>query len=947
MTLGDAVTTAARLQQAARAGQILVGRTTYRATEHAFAYEPLPPLKLKGKQDRVAAWACVGRRAAEAGPPGRHAGRSPLVGRTAEVEALAQRLSALRGGEGGVVIVAGEAGVGKTRLLAETRAAAGERGLRRLEAGTASFGETAAYLPFRTLLAELAGIGGADDDAAALRKLTSAAAGTMPAEAAAEAAPYLATLLALDLPEELAAPLRHLDGEGIGLQVFRAVRRLFEGLARAQPLLLVFEDWHWADESSAGLLAHLVPLCDSVPLLVCCSTRSERGHVADLRRRAAELGLGPRTLDLRLSPLPAADARELIANLAGGLAVPARLHERILERTEGNPFFIEEVVSSLADAGDVEIPDTLRGALIARIDRLPAEPREVLTVASVLGRSFAYEHLQRLVEAADLDRALAALVDAELLHEQPAPNGRTFSFRHALTHDVVYESVLLAHRRELHLRVARYLEDAFPDDLDELAGTVAFHYAEAHEWEHAQAYLFRAGDHAATIAASHEALAYYRRAVEAYSRASGEDWRDRQRADLDRKIGEAFFRRGDHERAAEYLEHALACLGFGYPETRARLRARIAGAAARQALHRLVPLPRYRRVVDAPDPWMDELSRILDTLGWIYFFSKPERVVLDSFRQLNEAERRGFRLAMVRASTGLGFVFDAVPVRRLGGTYHRRAVELGAALENRRSVGIAYLGLAHHQRYQLAALADALENYARAAAECRGAGDLRGWMGATLMLAEVTALTGDLDASLAHGRSLLQVGDEAGDNQVCAWAHHALGRTLRLADVPEAEQHLEQGFELARAVPDYQSLVVAGGNLGLVLRDAGKPARARDVLEQTRHVVEERRLRSFAATDLCNALALAALDAAERVAPEARAHELAAAGAACRRLARQVRLDRAAAPAALRLQGTHDWLRGRRRRAERRWRAALELAETIGLPHEVALTRTELDRIPS
>jgi tetratricopeptide (TPR) repeat protein len=548
----------------------------------------------------------------------------------------------------------------------------------------------------------------------------------------------------------------------------------------------------------------------------------------------------------------------------------------------------------------------------------------------VLGRTFSHTHLQRLLGVLDLDAALAELVDADLLHELPGRHGRAFSFRHALTHEVVYESVLLAQRRELHLRVARILEEAFPDDLDELAGTVAFHYAEAHEWQGAQAHLFRAGDQAATIAASSEALSYYRRAVEAYTRAFGTDWRDRQRADLDRKIGEAFFRRGDHERAAEHLEHALACLGFGYPETRARLRGEIAAAAARQAVHRLLPLPRYRRVREDADPWMDELSRILDTLGWIYFFAKPERVVLDSLRQLNAAEVRGFRLAMVRASTGIGFMFDAVAARRLGGGYHRRAVELAAGLENRRSVGIAYLGLGHHQRYQLAALDDALANYARAAEECRGAGDLRGWMGATLMLAEITSLTGELETSIAHGRSIVEIGDEAGDTQVCAWGHHALGRTLRIAGaVDDAVEHLELGVSLAEAVPDYQALVVAGGNLGLALLAAGEPVRAREALERAERVVEERRLRSFASTDLLKGLATASLDA----------EQLSAADAACRRLARQVRLDRAAAPAALRLQGALHRLRGEHRRAERRIRQAIAEAERLGLRHELDLAR--------
>lgn len=930
MVLGDSVNVAARLQQAADPGQILVGEATYRATGSVYEYRRLPPLKLKGKEERVDAWECLGPLAGA----GRR--RSPLVGRAQERAALVDRLEALAAGSGGVVIVRGEPGLGKTRLLDDVRTEADRRGVTWLAAGIVSFGENVPYAPFVAKLRELARIEPADSDIEAWQKL-----GQVASE---EELPYLGRILGLDVPDALAPSVQFLDGKGMALQIFRTTRRLVARLARRSPLALVFEDWHWADDSSAALLEHVLPLVGSVPLLVVCTTRSQLGPAAGLQRRAGELALGERLLEIDLEPLTQVESEQLVATLADRALTPRR-REQIVAAAERNPFFIEEVVRSLAgtDGGgeQLEIPSTLRGAIMASFDRLSDEPREVLRTAAVLGRTFAQTLLAELVEEPDVERAVRELERVGIVHEvAPAP-GRVLAFKHALTHEVVYDSILIAQRRTLHRRVAELLEMEFADDLDELAGTLAFHYAEAQDWKRAQAFLFRAGDQAEAVAAGAEALDYYAKAVDAYTRAFGESRDPGAGVELNRKIGEAFFRRGDHGRAEEYLERALAQLGFAYPATQRGLQLAIAREAARQLVHRLAPLPRYRRIRDEPDRWMDDVSRVIDTLGWIYFFSRPERVVVDSFRELNVGEIRGFRLAIVRGLTGLGFVFDAIPLRRLAGRYHRRAVALGARLENRRSAGIAYLGLAHHQRYQLAAFAEARENFARAAEECRSAGDIRAWMGATLTLAEITCITGDLHASLGHGDQLLEVGEEAGDNQVCGWAHHALGRTLRHAGrVDEAAAHLEQGAALSGAVPDHQAFVVARGNLALCLVEAGDLERALALLDETSRVVEVGRLTTFK-TEFLVASATALLAAADGGEDPARLRQV---REACRAVQRQARLDRSAAPAALRVRGTSAWLAGKRGEAERLWHKSAAVAAALGLPYETALTEREARR---
>jgi class 3 adenylate cyclase len=933
IVVGDTVNTAARLQQAAKPGQILVGEDTYSATEWFYEYAELPQLRLKGKSSPLSAWACTGARVAERGRRVPRS-RTPLVGREKELAVLEQAVARLAEGDGGLLVLTGEPGTGKSRLFTEARAGALARGLLWLEGSTSSYGEAQAYAPFVDTIRAFAGIQADDDDSAAYERLERSVGGLFTSSELAEVLPYLAVLLGLALPERDAGSVRFLGGAGAGLQIFRATRRLFLRLARRSPLALALEDWHWADDASRALLEHLLPLTASVPLLVCCSSRAE-GPRQDLT--------GDSVVELRLEPLADAAAAELVSALAGTSELPAALRTRIVQTSEGNPFFLEQLVRSLRGrearaVEKLEIPATLRSAITARVDQLRPATSEALRIASVLGRSFPHRLLAELVPEGQLERAVDELDAANLVRESFREGERHLSFEHALTHEVVYANALFAERRRMHARVARLLEETASEErLDELAGTLSFHWTRAAELERARSYLFRAGDHAGSVAASAEALAYYRQAVE------GHDLGPRDRSLLDRKIGEAFFRRGEHRQAREYLESGLARLGFDYPETTRKLAWTIARAAGVQLGHRLLPIPRYRRICDEPDEWMEELSRIFDTLGWIYFFSHPERIVLDSLRQLNTAERRGNRLAVVRASTGLGFTFDAVPVRWLAGSYHRRAVALGAELENRRSVGIAYLGLAHHQRFQHAAYGEALDNYGRAAAECRSAGDIRSWMGATLTLSEVTAVQGRLDLSRGYGHRLLEVGEDAGDAQVRAWGHHAVGRTLQLAgDDEEARHHLELGCTLSAEVPDYQALVVARGNLGLVMLAQGEFEHALDLLEETRRLADERHLRTFASTDLLKALAVATLHAASVTSAGRR--ELRRARQACDALGRQQRLDRGAEPAALRLQGTYRWLQGDERRAAALWRRSAAAAKRLGQPYELAWTQVESGR---
>jgi len=403
--------------------------------------------------------------------------------------------------------------------------------------------------------------------------------------------PYLASLLVIEVRGEYAERVKYLDGEAMGQQIFLTSRRFFERLARSQPTVLVFEDLHWMDESSTLLLEHLLSLVETVPLTIFGVSRPERATPAARLRDLSAGEFAARYTEIRLAPLSGADSSQLIDNLLDIENMPVRLRELMVEKADGNPFFLEEVIRTLIDTGAVardasggrwrataqietlQIPNTIQGVIMARVDRLDEELKQVLRLASVIGRNFLYRVLKTIAEAGPgLDENLAQLQAVDLIHEKQHLPEVEFMFKHALAQEATYESILLQKRRDLHARVAQAMEALFAERIGEFYGLLAYHYARAEVWDKAQGYLLKAADQAGQMAADAEALNLYRQALAAYARAFGDKWDPAQRASLARKMGDAFFRRGEYSLALEQYRQALSYLGYRLPESRGGVR---------------------------------------------------------------------------------------------------------------------------------------------------------------------------------------------------------------------------------------------------------------------------------------------------------------------------------------------------------------------------------------
>ncbi|MGE5461178.1 MAG: ATP-binding protein, partial [Solirubrobacterales bacterium] len=528
--MGDAVNVAARLQSHAEPGSVLVGSNTRRRVAGIFEWGEPSTLELKGKREPVIASRALGLRAAPGPARGLPDVHAPLVGREPEMALAAEVVDAALAGSGGILFVTGEPGIGKTRLLAELRdrvAGASVPHGRALwiEGRCVSYGESMPYWPLRDLLRSWLGVLADEPDLrvrVALRRNLE----RMLGDRVLEVYPYLGAMLGLALEPEAQARLEELSPEALQYRTFEVVRSLLARLAQDGPVIAVVEDLHWADRTSLQLLERLLPETEDAALLLLLTSRPEPDHPSwDLRETAAR-ALPHRLREIALDSLRADAGRDLLHALVGSTTLPAEMQERILGPAEGNPFFLEELVRSLADAGalvregdgwrfdhavDVAVPPTVEKVILARIDRLEPGARSALRAASVLGRQFGLPLLEAVCEPdGDLRRALTDLQRLDMLREGRRWPEPEFRFKHALIQEAAYRTLLLEDRRRLHAKAATWLHETYEGREHEVAGLLAHHWLAADDEERAVAYLTMAGDAARQEYALDEAIGHYR-----------------------------------------------------------------------------------------------------------------------------------------------------------------------------------------------------------------------------------------------------------------------------------------------------------------------------------------------------------------------------------------------------------------------------------------------------
>jgi class 3 adenylate cyclase/tetratricopeptide (TPR) repeat protein len=522
--VGDTTNLAARLQQNARPGSVVVSAATQAAIAGFFETLDLGELAMKGRAP-VHAFEVLRARARRSRLDAAvERGLTPLVGRGREVEALLERFAQVKRGHGQVVSLAGDAGIGKSRLLLEFRRAVMGTDERAtwLEGQCVSFGQSIPFLPLIDQLRLNFHIEEFDGEPEIIAKVEHGMRRMGELEAHI---PYVRYLLSVD-PGDRA--ILDMEASARRQKCFEALRALSLRGARLRPLVLVFEDLHWIDAGTEEYLASMTDAVASVPLMVILTYRV--GYAPPVPARSFHT-------TLTLHALSEADAVAMAGHVLGAEDLPPALRRALLEKAEGVPLFIEEVTKTLLDLGvlrrdggvyriveglgPLNVPDTIQGIIMARLDRLGEDGKRTVQIASVIGRQFLGRLLERVAGGRErLTGLLEELKELEIIYELGLAPEPSYIFKHALIQDVAYQSLLKERRRELHRAVGRAIEEIYADRLAEHAEELAHHFENGDDWQKAFTYLVRSGDRAKAAYANQAALDFYARALEVGARVT-------------------------------------------------------------------------------------------------------------------------------------------------------------------------------------------------------------------------------------------------------------------------------------------------------------------------------------------------------------------------------------------------------------------------------------------
>jgi len=525
--LGDAINIAARMEQTAASNTLQITSETQRLIAPFFDFTDLGGIEVKGKEEPVQSYR-VNHVVSEAGQlRGIEGLDSPLIGRDDEMETLTRAASELADGRGQIISLMGEAGLGKSRLMAEIRRATGDdKQAMWIEGRSLSYETESPYAPFIDIMVSALTDAGYNSSSGDYEQYKSALMSLAPEHGAA-IAPHLASPVGTTPTGEDMEVVRYLDPPRAKAKTFDSAYAFFQELAAERSLMLVFDDLHWVDPTSLELIKLLMPITDQCPFMLVGVFRPRRNERSWEFFESASRDFGHRHVDITLHPLGEEDARELVANLLEVDDLPIKVRSLILDKAEGNPFFVEEVIRSLLDRGlvvrqdghwhateeieSIEVPDTLNGVLTARLDALDDSAKRVLQIAAVVGREFDDEQVAAVVDdQAVLDAALLELQRRELIRERSRQTQRMFIFKHAMTQESAYESVLRGDRREMHRSIAEFLEANRPDHISDIAR----HFVTANETERALPYLVLAANSSAKAYATDEAIITYKQACE-------------------------------------------------------------------------------------------------------------------------------------------------------------------------------------------------------------------------------------------------------------------------------------------------------------------------------------------------------------------------------------------------------------------------------------------------
>jgi len=546
--LGDAINLAARMEQTAQVGTIQISEETCKLVAPFFEVESLGGVEVKGKSVPIQTYRVLGVKSTPGQLRGLEGLSSPLVGRDSQLGLLKDRLNDLAEGKGSVVAILGEAGLGKSTLINELKKS--DPQFVWLRGDSLSYTRSISYYPWRHVIRQSVDAHEEDSPASVRAKLN---------QIDFDGLPFLESILSVE-SEDSSKIVAGFQGDALNEQIINAVRGLLNKLGTEKPLVIVFDDLHWSDEATLNLLLNVVDLSETHPILFICMTRPDITSAGwDSIHKMGEK-LKDAFYSMELPPLQLEQTETLLNNLLGINDLPKPIQDLIVSKAEGNPFFIEEIIRSLIetkqivhengrwkalnDNAKISMPNTLRGVLSARVDRLAETPKHVLQNAAVIGRSFDLRILRRLTGLnSGLDPQIQYLQDVSLIEALL----EEYAFRHVLIQEATYESILIKKRAELHRQIGETLEELHVDRIDEFAPLLANHFYNASD-ERSLKYDLIAGEKSARLYANAGAVTHFSRALEVAKRVNVDN---EVMASIYSQLGSVYELSGQYDRALE------------------------------------------------------------------------------------------------------------------------------------------------------------------------------------------------------------------------------------------------------------------------------------------------------------------------------------------------------------------------------------------------------------
>jgi class 3 adenylate cyclase/tetratricopeptide (TPR) repeat protein len=558
--VGDTTNLAARMQQLAQPGQIVIAEPTHRLVHDYFDARSLGSVTVKNRQEPVGAWEVVRARGLLTRLEAQAArGLTPFVGREPELAAMERAFCLAKMGRGQVVFVVGEAGVGKSRLLLEFKRRLERETITWVEGPCISFGQAIPFFPVIEMLKRNFRLQDSNSETEIITSVDRGLAflgGT-----AAAVAPYLKYLLSVNPGDPAVATMEPTQRRA---RIFDALSQITLRGSQRRPIIMLIEDLHWIDPASEEFLKFLADSLAGAAVLLILTYRP--GY---------DQPFGDRTYYSRiaLQPLSAEESARMARDLLHATDLPDEIRSIVSRKAEGNPFFLEEILRSLVEigairhddgryvlarsAGEVHVPDTIHDVIMARIDRLADEQKRTIQVASVIGREFTLRLLKRVSDIREqVERCLAELKGLEFVYEKILFPDPEYTFKHALTHDVAYASILHSRRKELHALIGRAMEEVYADRLEEHLEELAHHFGLGEVWDKASRYLRQAGAKAVALCADREAVGLYERALAALDHLPDGPERDRHAIDLALEMRAPLWRLGHLERLFALFKEA-------------------------------------------------------------------------------------------------------------------------------------------------------------------------------------------------------------------------------------------------------------------------------------------------------------------------------------------------------------------------------------------------------